>query len=124
MSTQLILNVTFDKLSTRSDKTIALSFTTQELTPEHMSKLLEHLHQYSHMMIKGSEIEAMDISALNQVDTDETEFAKGKSKSERLRSVLFLWAKQLGKDEDFETFYKNKMEHLITYIKEKLDETT
>lgn len=45
----------------------------------------------------------------------------GKSPSQRLRSVLFVWFENLGRPgEDFETFYRMKMETLIEKVKEKL----
>ena len=122
MSTQLILSVTFEKLSTRADKSISLHFSTQELTPDHMSKLLEHLHQYSHMLIKGTDIEDKDMQEMDAVGVDPDEFVKGKTPGQRLRSVLYLLAKQQDKEKDFELYYKQKMELLITQIKEKLDE--
>lgn len=45
----------------------------------------------------------------------------GKSPSQRLRAVLFIWFEQQGRPgEDFEVFYRMKMNMLIDKIKEKL----
>lgn len=44
-----------------------------------------------------------------------------KSKSQRLRDVLFvLWSKH--KDGEFEEFYNRKMERFIDHVKQKIDE--
>jgi hypothetical protein len=45
----------------------------------------------------------------------------GKSASSRLRSVIFIWWEQLGKEGDFEVFYRMKMEKIIDTIKGKLN---
>ena len=46
----------------------------------------------------------------------------GKSPSSRLRSVIFIWWDQSGRpQEDFEVFYRMKIEAIINMIKEKLN---
>jgi hypothetical protein len=44
-----------------------------------------------------------------------------KTKSQRLRAVLFILYKQQGSQGEFETFYNTYMEKFIDHIKDKLD---
>lgn len=44
-----------------------------------------------------------------------------KTPAQRLRAVLFVWWEQLGRpNDDFELFYRMKMEKIIDLVKEKL----
>lgn len=45
-----------------------------------------------------------------------------KSPSERLRAVLYVYYRQNNIQDDFDTFYKRKMNDFIEHIKSKLDE--
>ena len=106
----IIISVTLDKISTRSDKTIKIEFSTQELVPGDMTALFKHLHKYSYLALKEAEIDAYEINELNEIQTDPDTFVKGKTPGQRLRAVLYLYAKQQGKDKDFANFYENHIE--------------
>lgn len=118
----LILSATFDKLSTRADKSIQLVFTTQELPTGDLTALLSNIHQYVHLGIKDAEIEAMDVDELMNAGSDPDDFAKGKSQSQRIRDHLFVWWKQSfeGKEE-WEVFYRRQTNVIIEKLKEKLE---
>jgi hypothetical protein len=122
INNMIIISVTLDKISTRVDKTIKIEFTTQELSAGDMTALFEHLHQYSYLALKDADIDKHDVSELNQMQTDPDAFVKGKTPGQRLRAVLYLYAKQLGKEKEFEQFYAQRMENLIELIKGKLED--
>ena len=44
----------------------------------------------------------------------------GRSPAQRLRGVLYRMWEQKGKQGDFETYYRSKMEMVINQVKEKL----
>ena len=46
---------------------------------------------------------------------------EGKTPSQRLRSVLFILWEQEGAKETFDTFYIERMENIIDWVKNKLD---
>ena len=56
------------------------------------------------------------------IPNEQLEFKGDKTPGQRLRAVLFrLWEQNSSTTKgDFETFYKSRMERLITQIKEKL----
>ncbi len=46
----------------------------------------------------------------------------GKTPSQRLRAAMFIWWEQMGKpNDDFEIFYRMKMEKIIETVKSRLD---
>jgi len=65
-----------------------------------------------------------DRGELTQAEIDEIENidfeVEGKTKSQRLRNVLYILWKQEGEGE-FKEFYANRMEKLITKIKDRLE---
>lgn len=46
----------------------------------------------------------------------------GQTPSKRLRSVLYVAYKQKEREQDFEAWYRNQMEAIITKIKETLED--
>ena len=46
---------------------------------------------------------------------------KTKTPSKRLRATLYVLWQQTGEQGDFEVFYREKMEKLIDFVKNKLD---
>ena len=102
------------------DGTIKFTTLCNELEPEKIGQLFTLNNKYVFHAIKEESFLNEEIQALEQLKSDEK---IGKSRSERLRSVLFLAWKN--KDEGFEIFdsyYKFKMEKFISHVKSKLPE--
>jgi hypothetical protein len=69
---------------------------------------------------KEYQVDAEDI--LNLPELDESQFDLKKSPSKRLRDVLFIQhSKQGGKKEDFDMWYVRKMNRIIEFEKDKID---
>ena len=102
--------------SFRSKVDKSLSFTTH--TPELTSK-----EKATFMDLQGASV-AMLIEPLDETPKGIEKIDKDletKTKSQRLRSVLYVYWKQTGqKDSKFEDFYNEKMEKLIEHYKSKL----
>lgn len=60
----------------------------------------------------------MKIEDLPKNDPD----GKGKTPGQRLRAILFILWTQNGSKDDFEVYYKNKMEILIEKLKEQIED--
>ena len=105
--------------SSRADKSAGVRFATQELLPSDFAELQELNGTFGFLLFKENDIQPDDIPKEN------AEF-EGKTSSERLKDVLFVWFKKLEKegkvDEDFNTFRRKKMEGFIEAVKSKLDE--
>lgn len=100
-------NAIIDKVSTLKDGSVRVSLVTRALSPTQMAELFFWVNK---------EILAIDIDESNKDD---------KSPSQRLRGVLYkLFEISDDKDKynnEFELFYRSKMERIIDQLKEKLD---
>jgi len=92
-------------VSTKKDGSVKIVLETRELTPIQMAELFLNVNK-----------EVMQI----EVPDDSYE---GKSKSTRLRNVLYRFWEQHGKEkfESAELHYAHHMEKLIDHFKDKLD---
>lgn len=92
-----------EKVQTMADHSIQLRLGLPEMSPDEMTKVFSVLNK---------EVVEIEFDA----DVDD------KSPSKRLRATLYVLWEQKHKDEyqDFEVFYRTRMERLINQIKEKL----
>ena len=92
---------------------------TQEISQEAEVTKLFRLKSFGvgWFCFKNKEIVAEDIPAY-----DPKGFEEEKTPSQRLRSVLYVYFKEVkkGKDSDFDGFYRNVFEQLIENYKAKL----
>lgn len=99
-------NAIIDKVSTLKDGSVRVSLITRALSPTQMAELFFWVNK---------EILAIEIDESNKDD---------KSPSQRLRGVLYrLWeqsSEQERYNNEFELFYRSKMERIIESLKEKL----
>jgi len=102
---------------TLKDRTIKINFHANEVQPE-MGATLMRLNQSFGWMIFCPE-ETTHIAVPKEPPR---EFRVDKTHSQRLRATLFVWWKQLGGEGDFERFYREKIEAIIGWVKDKLDE--
>lgn len=116
----MIKEVTFTKYNTRKDKSCALTFVTNyEVSAEDVAefhKVVDH-HGIIYFSDKGT-LTKEEKDAVDAVDLE----IEGKSKSQRLRNVLFILWKQQGEIGDFKEFYSSWMEKIIQGFKDKLED--
>lgn len=122
----MIRQVTLNRATRKADKTVSIQFVTDlEETSEgfmEIDKLLQ-----SRGILYYSDRGELTQTEIDEIDSCDVEI-EGKSKSQRLRSVLYvLWQQFPDKDEngvskkDFSHFYSNIMEVIIQHYKDKLD---
>lgn len=118
----IVIQATCLKIETMSDKSLRLRFETQE-TDEEQAKAIISAHGKFGWLVFNEKalttIESLDLPDITP------EFRGEKSPSERLRNTLFVYWKQMPekpdeKKQDFEVFYRSKMEELINHFKERL----
>jgi len=116
---KILKQVTLDSVRRKKDKSISLTFiTTTEQTSEELMEMDKLTDQSGILYFKSSgNLTHDEVEELDSVDIE----LEGKSKSQRLRSVLFIYWKQLGEQGDFKEFYSIQMEKYIELIKSKLD---
>jgi hypothetical protein len=117
----LITQVTLDAVTRKKDKSITLRFITQlEQTSEQLMEMDKLLNDSGVLHFKSSgNLTKEEIDALNDVEIE----VEGKTKSQRLRNVLYVYHQMYDVDniQTFNDFYANKMEEIIEHYKSKLD---
>jgi len=113
----LLIPVTLDRSNRKKDKSVSLTFITQlEQTSEEFMKIDSLLNDSGVLYFKSNgNLTKEEINALDDVEIE----VEGKTKSQRLRNVLYILNKQ-NKDIDFHTFYADEMERIIEHFKGKL----
>jgi hypothetical protein len=115
----ILLSGILENIKTRKDKTVVLSFGANEETPEKMGNLFSIANQHCYFAIKNEPFVDAELEVVKDLKTD---FNNIKSKSQRLRAVLFVaWKNKNEGYEDFESYYQNKMEKFIDHVKTKIE---
>ena len=108
-------DVIITSISSRADGSLRLSCVTPELSTEEKVEFINLQNRVLDSTFKEKgELKAPEL----KIQTD----LKGKSQAKRIRDTLFVWYMQVEpKGTDFETFYKQKTETIITNIKDELE---
>ncbi len=110
-------------ISTRADHSLKLVMGLPELPPEESAALFSLNRMPANILISPHEITQEDIESVDKIDADDMEFFAGnaKTKSQRLRNVLYRKWESDGSRGTWKDYYNKKMEGLIELIKSKLD---
>lgn len=101
-------------ISTLSDGSMSVRIATQELPIEDKVMLMNYNQKFGWFLFSESEVKEIDVPKL---DIE----AGQKTKSQRLRGVIFKYWDQKGRPgHDFDKFYNAQMEALINKYKEQL----
>jgi len=109
------LNTVLNSASSRKDRSMRLSLETPELTTTERAEIMELQGINLDTYLKPLDTEPEGIVT---IDAD----INVKSQSQRFRSVLFLLWKQNGANGDFQDFYRNEYEKIISHYKLKIEE--
>lgn len=100
--------------SSLKDGGASIRFSTQELSAEDFAQLSQAQNDFGYLAFKPNQVKQSDMPVEDALDTT-------KKPSQRLRAVLFVLWQQRGSQGDFEVYYREQMEKLITVVKAKLD---
>ena len=113
----LLLPVYVESVRTRKDKTIALTLSTQEISPSNAGELFRLLNALAYCYISPKSVSQQEV---DQVDKLDPEFG-GKSQSQRLRNVLYKLYEQNSEGfKDFNNYYHSKTEIIIENLKSQI----
>jgi hypothetical protein len=103
----ILSNAIIDKISSQKDGSLKISLLTRELNPSQLAEIFINVNK---------EIMSIDIPE-PKMEEDE------KSPATRLRNVFYriYEQKDLKEKMTFEFYYRQEMEKLIDYLKEKLN---
>lgn len=121
---KLLKQCTLDGVTRRKDKSLKISFITSlEQSSNELMEVDKLLDSNGILYYKDSE--GLSTDEINQIDKVVLDKPNGKTQSERLRNVLYLYCKQkIGKEptkEQFAEFYQKYTEKYIQYIKDQLN---
>jgi len=117
---KIIIPAIMSRYGSRADNSFSLSFVTNELNTEQIIGLNNLKSKYGFLMFKDSEIEKAESEIFDSLEADLSD--PGKTPSKRLRSVLYLnWQQDNSGFADFKGYYGDRMEKLITKLKDRLD---
>lgn len=124
----LLKQVTLDRCNRKKDKSVSMTFITQlEQSPEELMEIDKLLSDSGVLYFKSNgNLTAQEIKELDGAEIE----VEGKSKSQRLRNVIFIEWKQkkdglleLRENEvidDFNSYYSHEMEIIMEHKKSKL----
>jgi hypothetical protein len=114
----LLRQVTLTKANRKADKSITISFVTQlEESSEGFMEVDSILGQNGILYFKPSgELTQQEIDEIEKTDIE----VEGKTKSQRLRNVMYRLWEQKETSVNFNDFYSQRMEQLIEQIKDRL----
>jgi len=104
-------------IKTMSDKGVRVMIDTNELTPSQMVKLFKLKGQAGRFVFAPADSQELEI----EIPELPKEFKTDKSPSERLRNVLYVVWKQGNKTIEFDSWYKSKIESIISRLKEQIN---
>ena len=115
----ILLPGQIESISSRKDKTIKVSFGTQELSPSQAAELFSLNQQFCYFAIKS---ESFISEELKKVDNLKTDLYNIKSPSQRLRNILYknYEIDQQGY-QDFDSYYISNMEKICDHFKNKIN---
>ena len=122
MNEGLLLAAIIENVSTRRDSTIKITLGCQEMSSSKSGELITMQNKVAAVYISLKEtIPQKVLDTVDNVDVD----IPGKTKSQRLRAVLFrIWELEKEGHKTFESYYAQKMEQHITELKSHLDQLT
>lgn len=119
MSNNIIRQATLDRANRKKDKSVSLTFITNlEQSTEEFMEIDKVIGDNGLIYFKSQG--NLTTEEVKELDKAEIE-VEGKTKSQRLRNVLYRVHEQTITDIDFNAFYAQKMEEIIEYFKNKLD---
>lgn len=105
-----------ESVATRADATLKITLGTQELSAEESATLFALKGKPGWFVFSENVLAQQDIP-----NEPAPEFKRDKSPSQRLRAFLWqYWDKCTSHKPDFETFYRQWIEHKINGIKDNL----
>jgi hypothetical protein len=121
MAKAIVIPAQIEGISTRADRTLKITISTQEMPPSEAGRLFALNQKMSYIAIKEesfqqSEVDMVEGLAVNPDDT------KQRTPSQRLRAILYVsWKESDEGHPSFDSFYAQKIERIITHYKDKLD---
>lgn len=115
----ILLPAQLEGVRTRKDRTLSLSFGTQELSPDKMGALLTMNQSVCFLAVKPDPFSKEESNLIADLKADIE--LQAKTPAQRLRGVLYRLFEQQGDTDDFASFYEREMHKITEHFKSKLE---
>lgn len=116
----IVINAVLDSFRSLKDKTLKLSFETNEPTAEQLQNIALNSQKYGYLVFSGQQLTPEQLEEIDKAKNDL--YDNNKTPSKRLRNVLYVWYEQDTKGfKTFEDYYLYQMERIIENVKSKLE---
>lgn len=116
----LIIAGILDSYRSLKDKTLKITFQTNEPNAEQILGIAKNTGSFGFMAFKHDDFKQNEIEALEGLKSDYND--TGKSKAQRLRGVLYRCFENDPKGYDvFDDYYNHYMERIIDFYKDKIE---
>ena len=116
----LIMPAILGDFRSLKDRTLKLTFETNEPTPEQLVAIANSSQKAGYIAFKFDAFKEKERDMLDGLKSDYDD--TGKTKGQRLRAVLYRnWEQENGGYDIFDDYYNSNMERMITHWKNKLD---
>lgn len=116
----IIIPAILESYRSLKDKTIKLTFETNEPTPEQLTGVALNIQKFGYLAFKEEPFSNREKDVIENLKSDYEE--KTKTPAQRLRAVFYrLWEKEPEGFKNAVDHYNSKMETLIEHFKNKLD---
>ncbi len=109
-----------EKIETRSDNSVKLIIGTQEIDSSEASKIFELRNKFVKYILTDSNISPLDEKLIDELKIKDGK--RVKTKSQRLRAVLYREWEQQGLQIEFDQYYDTIMEGYIEKHKANLEQ--
>ena len=114
----IIIPALIERIATRKDNTLVISIATNEISPNKVGLLMTLHNKMGYVAINEEMFTGEQESAISEL---KSEITIGKTPAQRMRSTLYvLFTQDNNGFDNFDAFYNNRMELMITQIKDKL----
>lgn len=120
MNKTIYLPAIIEGIRSRKDKTFTITLGTNELTPADAAAVFSLNQQFAFVAIKPDAFKTEEKDVIENLESGYEDSSK--TPAQRLRGVLYVYWKQdpQGYD-DFNDFYRNRIEAVIDHFKTKLE---
>ena len=115
---KLVLESIIEGINTRSDGSVTIKLSTQELDNEIAGKVFGLRGKFVKVLLSDTHITTLEAEL---VDNTKVVGSKKISESQRLRNTLFVYHGHTNSTMDFDSFYRNEMSKVIDAYKQKLE---
>lgn len=115
----IIIGATLEGYRSLKDRTVKLTFDSNEPTPEQFLGIAQSVQQFGYLAFKTSPLKEAEKKALEEAEDLEEDPKKTPSK--RLRATLYVAFTSDNKGyQNFDSYYRGRMEEFITTVKNEL----